>query len=485
MNDASADAPSSGNFRGPRRLWAYGLGMLLPAGYLAWRYPLWPHADQLTDLGRLSNYAVAPFIAWAASVAIFFLLYLLAIRECQRVAPDKAWRPIFVCGALLAGTMAMVYPFNAIDIFIYAVRSRLFTEYGENPIAVEPISHRDDPWLPFASLQWADDVSPYGPLWNWIAAPATLLSGEKIEVAVVVYKLLAAVCALIGALIAGRAVGAVRPDLAPTASLIYLWSPLVLYEGVANGHNDVVLAEPLLLAIFFWQQQRDAWVIPALVASVWIKYVTILLLPLAAVAIWRRSSPAARPGLIAKTTIASVVVTLASFAPFFDPSAVWESIDRQSSIVMTSPTALAVELMQPAYTYDQIVGWARWVGIGVVGVALAFGAVATWREFERFPRAGFEVLFVYLLVAALTFRSWYVIWIVALAAVLPLGWPFWRATSWSFGAVAAYGLFIWGWEWWKVDYSTLLRPGIAILFGPPLLATIAEVVVRAKRRRGA
>jgi putative effector of murein hydrolase LrgA (UPF0299 family) len=473
-----------------RRLWLYGLGMIVPAGYLAWRYPLWPNAHHLTDLGKLSRYAFPPFAAWTASLVAFFVFYLLAIHESRRLPATRARLPVFACGTVLVCIMSAVYPVNAIDIFIYAVRSRLFTEYGENPIAVRPLTHPHDPWLPFASQQWADDVSPYGPLWNWIAAPATLVAGDRVEIAVVAYKVLAALCVLAGAWVVGEIARTHHPDLAATASLAYLWSPLVLYEGVANGHNDVVLAVPLLLALLCWRQRRDAWVIPALVASALIKYVTVLLLPLAVIALWRRQSnlrEGVRTG--AWSVVTSATITLFALAPYFDIAAIRRSIDRQSSIVMTSPAALAVDLLQPEYAFDEIVMWAKRAGMACVATAMLFAAIAILRNAQRFPRAGFEVMFVYLLVGSWTFRSWYVIWIVTLAAALPAGWPLWRATAWSLGAIAIYGLFIWGWEWWKVDFPTVLRPGIAILFGPPVLASLGEVAFlirqRWRRSRGA
>ncbi|HAX23886.1 MAG TPA: hypothetical protein DCX80_02465, partial [Chloroflexi bacterium] len=38
-----------------------GVGMIVPAMYLARRYPLAPHANELTDLGKLSGYTHASF----------------------------------------------------------------------------------------------------------------------------------------------------------------------------------------------------------------------------------------------------------------------------------------------------------------------------------------------------------------------------------------------------------------------------------------
>jgi hypothetical protein len=254
---------------------------------------------------------------------------------------------------------------------------------------------------------------------------------------------------------------------------------------VGNGHNDVVLVVPLLLALLAWARRQERWVIPLLVAATLIKYVTALILPLAAVAVWQRAGDRRTwQRTIAWTTGASTLVLLVGFFPFYDLTAIRRSIDRQGEIVMTSPAALALDLLQPRYAYGEILEWSRRVGVSAMALVLVCLAILVLRRPERLPRAAFEALFAYLLVAAWTFRPWYLIWLVALAAVLPLGWPTARTAAWTFGGLAAYGLFIWGWEWWKVEYVVVQRVAIPLMFGPPLLMSGLEIAWRQARWRG-
>jgi hypothetical protein len=94
------------------------------------------------------------------------------------------------------------------------------------------------------------------------------------------------------------------------------------------------------------------------------------------------------------------------------------------------------------------------------------------------PRAAFEAIYLFLLVATWNFRAWYLVWPVALAALLPWGWPAWRMVAWTAGALAGYGLFIWGWEWWGAEFYTVQNAGVLLMTGPTVLVTAAEVVSR-------
>src|SRR5262249_35175896 len=143
-----------------------------------------------------------------------------------------------------------------------------------------------DPWMAYITPEWASRVSPYGPLWQLIAAPITALAGDDIVVALVGFKLLMAVCFMAGGWVIARTLAAAGAAGSATGALLYLWNPLVIWEGIGNGHNDVLLALILLLALYAWASRHDRWVIPLLVVAALIKYVSLPLIPLAAIALW-------------------------------------------------------------------------------------------------------------------------------------------------------------------------------------------------------
>jgi alpha-1,6-mannosyltransferase len=463
--------------RSVARLWIFGLAIELIAVAFAWRNPFFGNSDQLVDIGILAQYGRPEFAGFCAGVGGMFVFYLLGIRETRKLSPRQAVVPIFVCGLAQSAAMAWMYPVNAIDVFIYAVRSRLFTEYHLNPLVAIPHDYNFDPYMRFASSDWEYSVSPYGPLWNLIAAPATLFGGDNIGFAVALFKILAITSALACAAFVYLALRRVRPLEAATGALIFLWNPVVLWEGIGNAHNDLVLMAFVLAALYAWYAGWDAVVIPLLVAGAMIKYMPLLLVPFAGLAILRRASSwGARAKVLLLSALGAAVAVGVGFFPFYDVSASRKSFESQNSYYVTSLPSVAINQLHNRYSVDDIIHVTDFIGRGAVGLGLLIGAILVLRNPELWPRLAFEVTFVYLLVATPAMRNWYAIWLIGIVALLPLGWPTSRTIAWSLGSIAAYGLYIWVEAWWPVNFDIINTVGVSIMVGPALVLTAGELM---------
>ncbi len=459
-----------------------GAGMVVPAVYLAQRYPLEPNARELTDLGKLSSYTHASFWVFVGALVAWFVMYAAGIvvaRRCeQRVA-----LAIVVASAAIAGLfLVTMYPVNAIDMQMYAARSRLFTEHGVDPIAVAPVDFPGDPWMALVSAEWSGRTSPYGPLWTLVAAPITLLAGDDLLRALLGFKLLALNCYLATGWLIARALPDERPAV---AALVFLWNPLVLWEAVGNGHNDAVVALLLVAAMAAFIRGRLVWVLPALVAATLLKYVSVVLLPLALVAVVRRAGQAGTLSrTLARAALVSAAVVVIGLAPFYDLAAIRASVSSQGGIYATSPAAVAIRALRDHLDASTGVRVAEAVGVIALGATALIWLRRLRDQPARLPGASFEVIFVFLLLATLNFRGWYLIWLVALAATSSSGWAAGRAAAWSAGAMAAYPLLIWVWGWEGYSFERVERIAVALMFVPPLVVTLAQVIAsRARPRR--
>lgn len=461
----------------------YGLGMLIPALYFAGRYPLRGHTGELVDIGKLSQYQRSEFVWYCLALGLMFVCYAAAAIECRRLPRVVAPPLVFGVGAGLAACFAWMYPVNAIDVYIYAVRSRLWTEHGENPNAARPeIFWETDRYMHFGMAEWSTEVSPYGPLWNLVAAPATLIGGDNIAAALVVFKALSVVALVATGGVIYWALVTVRPERAATGALIWLWNPLVLWEGVGNAHNDIVLAVPLALAVAAWLRRRYAVVVPLLVVAALLKFVTLVLVPFATVAVWR-ALPGYRARLNAAlvTFVLSVATCLVAFWPFYDVDAVVDSARRQSEFISTSPAAVIARWMTPNPVSSGVQDDLKRICLGLFAL-ICLGCLAwVWRRPARLPRIAFEVIFAFLLIATFYFRAWYLVWPVALVAFLPLGWPFVRLTIWCVAALGTYGVYIWIWDWWGVEWVEIRAVGVVVTFLPPLALTVTGTGIAVMR----
>lgn len=452
--------------------------------YFAWRYPLPGNTDKLLDLGTMSQYRADAFIGYVGGMAFLFWFYIVALLASRHVSVKRGIPVVFGCASALALAMAWMYPVSAVDIFLYSARSRLFTAYSANPREAYVKDFPNDAWRHFVSDEFAGRPEPYGPLWTLIAAPITGIANDEIAIALLGFKVLALLCLLAGGWVILRILLTTCPEQAVAGTLFYLWNPLVLWEAVGNGHNDVLMMLPLLLALLAWIKRQHSLVIPLLVVAALIKYVTVLLIPLVAVGLWRRTNNASERWIIGGMSVGlSFLVALAAWYPFYDISSIPASLAHQGTIVHRSLAALAVALLHKHYPTNAILHWTRLGGTALVLLTLAVQSWFMWRDPSRLPHAVFEVLYIFLLAATSYLNSWYLIWLVALAAVLPPGWPAWRMLGWTVGGMAGYAFFIFVEAWWKPGPSTIQIVGVLVILGPTLVLSLSELALWSIRSR--
>ncbi len=460
--------------RSERRLWFYGLGMMVPMLYFARRYPLRGNGERLLDIGVMSEYQRDEYLIFIASLVLLFTLYIFALHESRKISTGRALRPVFTCAALLGTAMTWMYPVSATDIYIYAWRSRLFTHYGVNPIRAYFKHYSADPWMRFASEEWTGRVSPYGPLWNLLAAPITLVADNRMVVALWGFKLLSLVCFLLCGWIIVRALQASSGRHSVTGAIFFLWNPLVLWEAVGNGHNDVVMLVPILLAFLMWSTKRDSLVVPLLVVATLIKYLAAPLIPLAAIALasraesWRKLC-----WIVGESVVLSLLWIMIAFYPFYDFGAVLLSVAEQSTLTSASLATLVRYVLDELLPGVDAWPWIKLVSASIVLVTVAWQMAVLWRKPARLPRVTFEVVYV-LLVVSIFFRPWYLILLVGIAALHLSEWPLYRTVVWTITSMLSYPFFIWITAWLQLKDPKVLVASVLLTFGLPLLITIME-----------
>jgi hypothetical protein len=184
---------------------------------------------------------------WVAGLILLFLGYLVAIRVTQR-ASVSSWL-VLAFGLVFGVTLIWLYPVTATDLFSYVMRARVQVVYGANPMTAPPGRFPDDPLLPFVG-EWKNSLSPYGPAWELLAGAVAALGFTGAVSGALAYKVVALLAYLVcmAALFWGTGGDS-------TALLFFAWNPLVLLQGLGNGHNDLVMLAWLVLALVFWERR--------------------------------------------------------------------------------------------------------------------------------------------------------------------------------------------------------------------------------------
>lgn len=395
-------------------LLTYFLGLLWP--YNLFTLGLKPLIN-IAKLTRSDPFAQAGFVI---TFAVLSGLYYFAWRLCRGPQPRLMW--LTLLGGLLAINAAMLwlYPIDAADIFDNISRGRITAVHGGNPFYNIPKEYAD-PFLAYDA--WPQTRSAYGPLWEMMAAGTSWLVGGDKLANVLGYKLLGLAfyfgcIALIAAMLNRHA-----PDRALQGVCLFALNPLVIYETAGNGHNDVVMAFFIMLGMWTLTRRRFTLAALALTAGALVKFIPLLLLPIAVAAALRALiSLRIRIYYLLITVFACATLIVIGYAPFWrggDPL----SISRRESLFTASLPALVQAHLEGALGVGQsqvVVGRAA---LALTGLVVAAALWRTWVEKDWLSpiRASTFVLLFYLLFTCLWFQSWYTLWPLALAAILPEG----------------------------------------------------------------
>jgi hypothetical protein len=266
-------------------------------GYVA--VPGWwdaPVVQKTLDafLGLGVGYGVVLLLLWRTAVVRWWMLLPLA------------------AGTLAALWFAVgTYPMGALDFFNYLAELKLAFHWHQNPYltTLAPYTSLDDPFVRRAFM--TDVRLFYGPAWlltSWL--PGALVGWDAIVEAMRAYKLFNALL-LLATAIGIAAVQATWPARLATA-LLFLANPLVILEGVANGHNDVLMTAYLIAACVALKQ-RSPLAGPLLALSALVKAYCVALLPIFIVVTLKDRWGWRRIVLTVGLTLATVVPVVAPY----------------------------------------------------------------------------------------------------------------------------------------------------------------------------
>lgn len=381
-------------------------------GYLLfwWWFPLRPYFNHVPLQDARS---LAPSLLGAAGYALLLLalfgLYWLAFREVQagRTAPSL----MFLLGTviLLAIPLLQTYPINANDLYRYVIRGRVSSIYGESPYVAPPNAFPDDPFLPLAG-EWADATSPYGPLWELLAASITTLTQNNLFAGLLSFKLVGLLAHLVCGWLIWRLLAQASPARRQGFTLLWLWNPALLLMFVVDGHNDVLMMVWQLVGITFWRRKQPTLALLFLLLGALTKPIGLLPIPFFVVAIWRDlPNLHARLRTLGLAAVLGGTAVLLSFLPFGSPVELADRLLREASSSPGFSPATLVLLIAGAL--------GRPLSFDLVAIlfSVPFGVLILWLVWlgwqdGRSPlRSTADTLFAYSL-QALSFRLWYSTW---------------------------------------------------------------------------
>ena len=346
-----------------------------------------------------------------AGIGILMALYLWGLRRVRSGGVER--RTIWAFAFAFAVVLLWLMPITS-DLFAYLSQAHMLTDLGANPLLQAPIDFQDPLLLAYPTV-YAARPSVYGPAWVLLSAIGTV-GPHDVPVGLFYLKGLAAVAYLGGAWLVEKILLEFRPKMALEGLYLFAWSPFVLLMAVGDGHNDMAMMILALLAIWLVLKERWALALGVLALSVWIKYVSLALLPLVGIYAWRRLGQAQRRDLLRPLTHGSLVVVLVSLV-------VVAPMGRLEGLL-----GIAERLLHPLNWRGGAAGMPAMVlGIGLSLFLLAYVVllVRAWRgsdSFQQLMNVSFLALLLAFLLGAARSQPWHLLWPASLAGLSDYRW---------------------------------------------------------------
>jgi hypothetical protein len=356
------------------------------------------------------------------------LLVRAWIRLGQRVGDWAGIRPAVLVriAALWCAPFMVTFPLLSRDVYAYIGQGRLMAA-GLDPY-VNGISALNNYHNLGPDSLWTEAPTPYGPLFLWIEQAVVGVSGGSLEIAFVLFRLVAAA----GAALCVVAVIGLAEHFGLGASKT-LWltvvNPLFVINFIASIHNDALMLGLLLLGLLAAVRGRPVLAVVLVTASIGVKPITILALPFIGL-IWagrdagwgRRIACWAGTAAIALALLAAAGAASGLWFGWLPAMAtpgtlwIWYAPFGLGSVFAGWITQLV------GGDPDLAAGIVKRIGT-VVGAAIALWFVVRGGSERVFVRMA--LAFTAVVVTAPMIQPWYITWLMALFALIGIreGWP--------------------------------------------------------------
>ncbi|WP_120004857.1 polyprenol phosphomannose-dependent alpha 1,6 mannosyltransferase MptB [Nesterenkonia muleiensis] len=258
---------------------SFGVGWLVADSPVArWAPTIWLRTEPAG--------VVVSVIALSAGCWVLFHAWLRLRTVMEHDGAPASLRTATSAALVWAAPQLLVVPIFSRDVFAYLNQGRLVLA-GENPYTTG-VSTLENWFQLGTDIIWAEDATPYGPLFLWIAAAVMRISGDSAELAILLFRVvcvLGMMLILIMVPVLARVLGA---DPA-AAQWVTTANPLLIISFVSSAHNDALMVGFALAgtwcAIRAGQTAGSAhWLLGAaavalMVASIGTKLITLVMLP--------------------------------------------------------------------------------------------------------------------------------------------------------------------------------------------------------------
>lgn len=209
--------------------------------------------------------------------------YFIILKNHKKIFKTKEDIAKFIL--IVAVLFFIMLPLTSTDVFYYIATGWSEAEYGVNPYytSVHELSQmeeyvdivKSDQILLKMPGVWSNTTIVYGPLWPFICKILSGISMGNLAFALFIYKLFNLCIHLLNCYLIYKLTNKKK-----LFTLMYGLNPMVLFEGLCNVHNDILVVCLVLIALYFFIKKKNVLLTVVFFAlATAVKYYAILLVP--------------------------------------------------------------------------------------------------------------------------------------------------------------------------------------------------------------
>ncbi|TQJ34620.1 polyprenol phosphomannose-dependent alpha 1,6 mannosyltransferase MptB [Arthrobacter sp. SLBN-122] len=322
--------------------------------------------------------------------------------------------------AISAWSLPLLFcvPVFSRDVYAYTGQGRLVQE-GQNPYEVG-ISTLNNWFSLGADPAWAENRTPYGPYFLWLARAVVGLTGAQPDASVLLFRLLAGVGVLLCVIYVPR-LAELHGINGARALWISVANPLFLISFIASAHNDALMVGLAVAGVYLAATRRYLLGVLLVTASIGIKPITVLLLPFIGV-MW--AGPGAswpRKFLMwgATAGISFGVLALSGIPYNLGIGWTWAIMDPTPGYTGYSPSGFLGQQVEMLANALGLPGGtlATWLRTGMKWAAIALVLLLMFRgDYSRAVRR-MALAFTAVVMLSPIIQPWYILWFLPFLAV--------------------------------------------------------------------
>lgn len=327
-------------------------------------------------------------------------------------------RAVVAAVVVWGAPLLVAVPIFSRDVYAYTGQGRLMAQ-GLDPYTTG-ISALSNWFMQGTDPSWAENRTPYGPLFLWLSRGVVALTGAQPDISVLLFRLIACIGVALCVVYVPKLARLHGIDGA-RALWLSVANPLFLLSFIASAHNDALMLGLAVAGTYFAATKRGVLGVVLVTASIAVKPITIVLLPFIGL-LW--AGRAAGWGRRFRYWAATGSLSLALLWLMGVPGSLglgwtWALTDTNPGYTGYSPSGFGgqmVELAANAVGLDGLLIARGFRGLlTLASIAVAAGLAIFGDPKHTVRRMGLAFAAVVLLAPII--QPWYILWFLPLLAV--------------------------------------------------------------------